>query len=391
MRTRTILSLLPLLSLLAACGPELADDPAFTSRAALDADGGPDLDAGAPDSSADVSALDAGCAPVAVAEPVPADTVPDDTELAGSGCGATGSGVALAPVLLAALLLLRRGRRQAALLAVALVGGVAGTARAAAPAAAGFAVDRFDPAAAGSAWFAADDLNLEGRLRPSLGVTADFADAPLVLRSPTTGTHALIARQLVSHLSASFVALDRVRFGASLPLVLGSQTESAVFMGRAYAPAGGLAPGDMRVDADVRLFGSSSGPLTVAVGARLYVATGSVDAFASDGHARAAVRLAAAGALGSWRYALEGLAVARPSQPGSAEVPAGSGATLTGAFGWQSRGGQVRIGPEAFVTFDHDASTVIRSSASASAEALLGAHVQLGAMTVGLGAGPGLT
>src|SRR5262245_19555996 len=65
-----------------------------------------------------------------------------------------------------------------ALVVVALVC-VVGTRRAAAaPTSTGFALNRYHPADPGSDWFAADSLDFRGRVRPGVGLVADFANRP---------------------------------------------------------------------------------------------------------------------------------------------------------------------------------------------------------------------
>ena len=47
--------------------------------------------------------------------------------------------------------------------------------------AAGFAVDRFDPAERGSDWFVSESLDLRGSARPAFGVVLDWGHKPLVV------------------------------------------------------------------------------------------------------------------------------------------------------------------------------------------------------------------
>ncbi|MBS2027636.1 MAG: OmpA family protein [Deltaproteobacteria bacterium] len=397
----SILLVALIFAVLTTCGCGVAADepvagaPSERAQSALDGDGGAD---GGTEPQDVALALDGGCTVIVVAEDggatrpiVPAS---DDQELSGSGCSSAGgrSSVPFELLLLAGTWTLLRRRRAASTLALVLgVLALGARAEAASTSTAGFALDRFEAAERGSHWFAADDLDLQGELRPTLGFTADFADAPLVIRSLKTGaTEPLVASQLTTQLGASFVLADRVRFGLTMPVVLDSQVGAGSLGGYPYAPASGVAPGDMRVAADVRLLGRANGPLALALGARLYAATGSTAAFASDGRSRAGLRAAVAGALGHFHYALALEGVARPSDP-TATVPLGSGANLAAAVGWQSAGGRVRIGPELIAALDRSASALVPSAPGASAEALLGAHVQVGPVLLGLGAGPGLS
>ena len=45
----------------------------------------------------------------------------------------------------------------------------------------GFSINRFDPAEHGSNWFSGESLDLRGSVRPSLGLTLDWAYKPLVI------------------------------------------------------------------------------------------------------------------------------------------------------------------------------------------------------------------
>lgn len=391
MRTRALLTLITAVAL-SACGPELAQ-PRTEDRSGLEPQ-----DAGAT-CVPDGGSTDGGCTCTTViivveqpdAGAQPADTAPlsgDDRELSGGGCGATHGGIDLVLLLLVGLALARKRAWMLGLLPLAL--SASARAQTAPQPARGFAVNRFDPAARGSGWFAADDLELQSELRPTLGLGFDLADSPLVTRSLRGGgTEPIISRQLIGHFGASFVFARRVRFDASLPVALDTEGGAAALSNRQYAPSGGVAPGDMRLAADVRLLGEADAPLTVALGLRLYAPTGSPAAFTGDGRSRAGLRAAAAGALGHLRYAVAVTGLARTSEPGSDAIPLGSGAQLAAAVGWET--GRVRIGPELLAATDRSPNAPVSISSAPSAEALLGAHVQLGPVRVGLGAGPGLS
>src|SRR5208282_3368435 len=61
--------------------------------------------------------------------------------------------------------------------------------------------------------------------------------------------------------------------------------------------------GDLRLDADVRLLGTSGEPFTFALGAQLFLPTGDRDQFAGDGGVRVTPHLLAAGEVGWFAYA----------------------------------------------------------------------------------------
>src|SRR6185295_12492795 len=85
----------------------------------------------------------------------------------------------------------------------------------------GFALDRFEPSGGGSDWFTLESIDFRGNGRPSLGVTGDFAYKPLVLYNRNDEEVAtLIEQQLILHAGFSVNIFDRLRIGASLPIVL---------------------------------------------------------------------------------------------------------------------------------------------------------------------------
>src|ERR1700722_9513863 len=99
----------------------------------------------------------------------------------------------------------------------------------------GFSLDRFDPAAAGSTWFALDSLDLRGSGRPAFGALLDYANKPLVLYNPDGSTRSVIVKdQLFLHLAGSVVVLDRLRFALNLPIAVQQQGGSGVLDGLTY-------------------------------------------------------------------------------------------------------------------------------------------------------------
>src|SRR5262249_48986021 len=85
----------------------------------------------------------------------------------------------------------------------------------------GFAIDRYDPAEAGSNWFALESVDWEGQLRPSVGLVLDFANHPLVLyNSDGSQRTVVVGNQFFTHVNASLAYLDWIRFGVSVPVAL---------------------------------------------------------------------------------------------------------------------------------------------------------------------------
>src|SRR5687768_7976048 len=73
----------------------------------------------------------------------------------------------------------------------------------------GFAIDRFDPSERGSDWFVLESVDWSGKVRPSIGLVADFANKPLVLYD-TNGEEqtVIVENQLFFHVGASLALGD---------------------------------------------------------------------------------------------------------------------------------------------------------------------------------------
>ncbi len=77
---------------------------------------------------------------------------------------------------------------------------------------AGFALDRFDPAASGSEWFVLDSVSWQGDVRPSVGLTFDLAIDPLAIFNADGSVRAdVVSDQLVAHLGASLTLKEIVQ------------------------------------------------------------------------------------------------------------------------------------------------------------------------------------
>ena len=159
----------------------------------------------------------------------------------------------------------------------------------------GFALDRFEPSERGSEWFYNDTLDLRGHARPAIGLVGDYGYKPLVVYNADGSERGAIVRhQLFAHLGGSLVLWDRVRLGLNLPFAL-YQTGDSPSTAGVSAASPGSAVGDLRLSADLRLFGEAGDVITGAVGFALYMPTGSRDNFTSDHTFRFAPRAAIAG------------------------------------------------------------------------------------------------
>jgi OOP family OmpA-OmpF porin len=295
----------------------------------------------------------------------------------------------------------RRSARAVGLVALllTLAGLLEGSARAV-PTATGFAVDRYRPAEAGSDWFVNESLDLRGVVRPALALIADISYRPLVLYA-ADGSELLplIDGQFFYHLEGSLNLAHRLRLSVSVPLLVytqGGEGRLARLGDQRDVPissSDGSGLGDARISADLRVFGRYGGPFTLALGARLYAATGSEPQFTSDGRARFEGRLMWAGQPGWFSYAAYAGALVHAERDDFAGIPFGSDLTFGVALGLRLARGRVNIGPELFgetVISDHSDGFLKR--ASTPIEAALGSKFHL-AETVRLGAavGRGLT
>ena len=120
----------------------------------------------------------------------------------------------------------------------------------------GFALDRFNPSERGSEWFVMDSLDMRGRTRPAIGLVGELADSPLVLYNPDGSQRAIpVHYQLILHPGASLVLFDRVRVGFDLPIAAYQDGQTGAVSGVTYQGVTSAGVGDLRLGADVRIFG----------------------------------------------------------------------------------------------------------------------------------------
>ena len=282
-------------------------------------------------------------------------------------------------------------RRFAILLGVALATLAHDAAAENAP---GFAVDRFDPSERGSEWFAADSLDLRGHVRPAMGLVASWAYRPLVIYNADGSERAaLLEHQLVIHPGASLVLWDRLRVGVSIPIAVAQSGTGGVINGVAYAPPDSASIGDVRLGADVRLFGLYGDPLTIAAGVQVYLPSGSRASFTGDGTVRAQPHVMGAGQIGRFFvYAAKVGVDVRTYDASFAGTQLGTELAFAAAAGVKGIDGKLVVGPEIY------GSTIVGSDEGAFArrntpfEALLGAHYMfVRDVRAGAAVGPGIS
>ena len=256
----------------------------------------------------------------------------------------------------------------------------------------GFALNRYNPAEAGSDWFAADTLDLRGRVRPSFMILGDYAYKPLVVYDDEGDEQQTIIKdQLYLYAAVSLNLFDRLRLGVNMPFVLTSTGSDLVVNGEQFDGTQSSATGDLRLGLDARLLGEFRSPFTLALGAQVFLPTGDPVAFTGDDGIRIRPRLMAAGEISWFAYSAEAGFQYRAQDEGFAGAPTGNEALFAAAAGLRLADGRLLLGPEAY------GSTVVEGGEAferrtTSIELVFGGHFRTkSGFSIGLGVGPGLT
>jgi hypothetical protein len=274
----------------------------------------------------------------------------------------------------------------AAFVAASLVGRTAGATE-------GWMSDAFIPAERGSRWFFVESLDLRGHGRMALGVVGTYSYRSVAIRDASGGIIASPVRnQAVLHTGASFVFHDRLRLGFDVPLQIVGDGHAATVDGVRYAPASDeTAVGDVRLAADLRLFGRHAEGFTCAIGGQLFVPAGSAPSFTGDSEPHARPRLMFAYERSSFAIAATTGLHLRGRDEAWAGGRIGSEAFIGLAGGVLLAHKRMSIGPELL------ASTVVTSgdafrTRTTPIEALLGTRWEiLPKIRAAVGAGAGLT
>ncbi len=258
--------------------------------------------------------------------------------------------------------------------------------------------NRFEPAERGSDWFVLDSLDFRGKFRPAFGVTAQFAHRPLEvydslggLRSEGNNRPAAIANTFMLHPGLSVVLVNRLRLGATIPLQLAADGEETTVNNVLYRPpANSTTVGDLRLAADVRLFGEYGDGITGSFGLTAHLPTGDQPSYLSDGvFLRIAPRFQIAGIAGPFNYAVR-VGVNIRDEKDFAGSTIGTELSYGGSFGFAFAHRKILIGPE-FYGATTVANNQLWRHRTSPTEALLGAHGMFGAFRGGAGIGVGLT
>ena len=225
----------------------------------------------------------------------------------------------------------------------------------------GFTVQKFEPAERGSEWFGSDSLDFRGKLRPAVGVVADYSYRSLLLYQRDDDVRASVVRnQVYIHPGASLVLFDRIRAAVSVPLQLGVDGHhGSVFRNNtnyAYsAPPDCCALGDIRLAADARIYGVHGDAFTVAGGLQFWLPTGSQDQYAGDGEIRLKPHVMVAGDVGMFTYAASVGVNIRPRQEDIPPGAIGHELNVTAAAGVKVLDKNLTVGPETWMSsvFNH--------------------------------------
>lgn len=255
----------------------------------------------------------------------------------------------------------------------------------------GFALNRFDPSERGSDWFSTESLDFRGNNRPAAGIVGDWAYKPLVLYNQDGDEmRSVVEHQLFIHAGFAHIMWNRLRLGISLPiapLVKGEQAATGLSVKE------GFAIGDLRLGADVRLFGEYGKPATMALGVQVHLPTGNRDAFTGDEKVRVVPRLLFAGDAGIFAYSARVGANFRLLNENFAGQPFGTELLFGAAAGVRLANRKLLLGPEVYgSTVVSDKGDGLFKRKTTPFEVLIGGHYRVADdWRFGVGVGPGLT
>ena len=266
---------------------------------------------------------------------------------------------------------------------------VLATRQAHAEAGVGFAVDSPTLSERGSEWFALDSIDIRGPVIPAVGVVGDWAHRPLVLTSSDGSQRANVVKDVyTTNVGTSIVLAERVRVGVLLPLQMHADGEPLHLNGATkLQPTSGVALGDVRVAADVRLYGEPAAPFRIAAGAAVWGTTGAKSAYSTDSYVHAQPRVSVAGDYHRYAYAGSvGIGIRSVKESPTDHDHVGCEMTFAASAGVRLlTDRRLLVGPELF-------GATGTSGRGAPVEALVGAHyTDPSGFRFGVGGGAGLT
>jgi hypothetical protein len=260
----------------------------------------------------------------------------------------------------------------------------------------GFDAERFVPAPPGAGWFVMDSLEMHGELEGAVSFSARYARDSL-----RVGGVAVVTDSGYGQIAAA-ITFRSWRWSIAFDVPVAVKGRTATIGGYAY-PGPNLDLGshpdtlsDVRVGIDTRLLGEPAGPFRLGLGAQLWIPSGPVDQYLSDGTYRGMVRALFAGDLAWLAYAGNVGVHIRPRDDGGVPgAPRGSELLFGFAAGAKlpiDESHRAVIGPE---VYGATAFNGFFQSGTTSAEALLSGRIEGTGSTgaqirVKLGAGVGL-
>jgi outer membrane protein OmpA-like peptidoglycan-associated protein len=257
----------------------------------------------------------------------------------------------------------------------------------------GYAINLLEVSERGSEWFSADSLDLRGHVRPAIGIVGEWAYRPLTARnSGDDRVLSIIRNQFVMHAGASLVLVDRLRLGLDIPVQAFVDGRAATIGSATVAPPRDEASlGDIRLAADVRLFGEYGEVITGAIGVRVSLPTGNQDTYAGDGQVRISPQFLLAGEYDAFVWAARLGVTIRPNDERFANTYVDSNLSYSLAAGIRAVDRRLVVGPELFAhtSLTHDQFFKKRTTPT---ELMLGAHYLVSdGVRLGAGFGFGLT
>jgi OmpA-OmpF porin, OOP family len=257
----------------------------------------------------------------------------------------------------------------------------------------GFALNPFEPAPAGDAFFGVPSAGVGGHLVPRAVVMFDYAHRPLRFRTDA-GETPIVASQGFLRVDASLALWDRLQLSVDMPFALVQSGQDPNIPGIDFHPPTSAAAGDLRFGLRGRLAGGDRDPIQLGLGSYLFVPTGSKDGYDGEGAARGMFQALLGGRVGRdvgfvWSAA-GGVEIRGGTRPHQLIYGGGAGLMIGGDL--------LQIGPEVYGATDLGGepltagTTGITTTSQTHLELLGGVKLRvLGGLIFGAAAGPGLS
>jgi OmpA-OmpF porin, OOP family len=264
------------------------------------------------------------------------------------------------------------------------------------------ALNQFDPAPIGDAFFGVPSPYAHGKtFEPRFGLVFDGSEKPLNLRDDVN-SGSVVGRQVFMNVGASAAIMDRALFDIMFPVALVQRGESPVIQGTAVASPEVTQAGDLRIGLRIRLFGDVESPFQIGAGGYVFAPTGATDledgtaaSYTGEGSVRVQPYASFGGrfnALIPWRWTVMGGALLRGSDnPSTIRYGAGIAALIND--------GVMQLGPEFYAStplqssldFKATGNDTLALESGTNAELLMGLKVRIWRFVTGAAAGPGFT